>query len=308
MALAGYKFKWEAEAPEQTTRHGRTWTRMSDNSLLAAVVRDVLCKVFDVSRIKVWIPVDSNGGVVGVSMADACFDELESLAEVVGEKLPAYTVHTWHEDVATKEKAVAVTWNDARPETRAMYVLVTDDPHSHKNGVHKVSGNGRLAYSVNPAPHRTPGQTDIVVESVAAIDRAWGLFLSGKIKPVANLANYNPPTGFVLSREFGLGEVVCVNGSGPYEVTIDTHRGERKTFTWDPTHDRKATPRESATMAYRVALTMRQKWMTDGFGRPTAAYVEACGVVAATWVEYAAREALTVSDLLTHVRLRMSLT
>jgi hypothetical protein len=61
-------------------------------------------------------------------------------------------------------------------------------------------------------------------------------------------------------------------------------------------------------MAYRVALTMRQKWMTDGFGRPTAAYVEACGVVAATWVEYAAREALTVSDLLTHVRLRMSLT
>jgi hypothetical protein len=275
---------------------------------LAAVVRDVLCKVFDVSRIKLWIPVNSDGGVVGVSMAGACFNGLELLAEVVGGKLPAYTVHTWREDTATKEDAGIVTWNDAHPGTKTVFVLVTNDPYPHKNGVYKVSGDGRLAYSINPAPHRTPGQTEIMVGSVAAIDRAWGLFLSGKINPATSFANHNPPTGFVLSREFGLGEVVCVNGAGPYEVTIDTHRGERKTFTWDPAHDRKATPRESATMAHRVALTMRQKWMTDGFGRPTAAYVEACGVVAATWVEHAAREALTVSDLLTHVRLRMSLT
>lgn len=333
----GFEYKVNVRPVEQTTQHGYTWQRMRDDVPLAMSVEGALRKVFDVSRIKLWMSTDREPAAIGVSMVDACADGLESLAEVVQARAPTYyTVLTWREEAATKtERQDAPTatqtlpagWffdDDGEIARRLAYECVGNDIH-----IEHVLRNGTTAEFAVIADTRA-GKIHKIVEACwrdfgpnFSVYETLTLFaenirkrvydLSGVRMKVAERAQpkptaQRPPTGYVYSREFGAGQVVCVNGN---EVTIDTERG-RKTFVWTPPHDRAATPSEtsrvSATLAHRTALLCRERWATDGFGRPTAAFVEACGVVAATWVEHAGREALTVPDLLTHARLRMSLT
>lgn len=318
-----YKFEYKSEAQpvEQTTQHGYTWDRMRDDAPLAKRVRDDAGPLgVDMARVKLWLPADHDCAKVGVSVTDGNFDELESLRDLVRDNLlDERAVFSWQDNAK-----LPPGWffdDDGEIARRLAYECVgtgIDIERVVRNGntdefaVIADTRAGKI-HKIVEACRRGFGPNFSVYESLALFaenirNRVYDL--SGVRMKVAEPkpAAQRPPTGYVYSREFGAGQVVCVNGS---EVTIDTERG-RKTFQWTPPHDRAATPQEvsrvSATLAHRTALLCRERWATDGFGRPTAAFVDACGVVAATWVEHAGREALTVPDLLTHARLRMSLT